>query len=129
MVQRPVARADSPDAHVLPEGLRELARDIKPERLALIVGVFLTDTRDRLSGLRVYLDMEDREGLRQTAHALKGSAANLGAARLAELCLQLETEVQRDDLASAREVVRLLEAEFRRVDREYGTLVPEGTQP
>jgi HPt (histidine-containing phosphotransfer) domain-containing protein len=72
--------------------------------------------------------MEDREGLRQTAHALKGSAANIGAARLAELCLQLETEVQRDDLESARDAVRLLEAEFRRVDRNT---VPctGGTQP
>lgn len=129
MVQRPVARADSPDAHVVPEGLRELARDIKPERLALIVGVFLTDTRDRLAGMRAYLDMEDREGLRQTAHALKGSAANLGAASLAELCLQLETQVRHGDLERAREVVGLLEAEFRRVDREYGTLVPEVTQP
>lgn len=128
MDQRSIARADFPDAHVVPEGLRELARDIKPERLARIVRIFLTDTRARLSGLRAYLDMEDREGLRQTAHTLKGSAANLGAGRLAELCLQLETEVQRDDLERARDVVRLLEAEFLHVDREYGTLVPEGTQ-
>lgn len=51
---------------------------------------FVSSTEDHLDALETALDAGDSSSLRSAAHRLKGSAANLGALRVAELALSLE---------------------------------------
>lgn|GEM_PF-1891387 len=54
---------------------------------------------DRLGTL---LDVYDADAVRQTAHAIKGSSANLGALELARLAGLVEQGAQRNEAALAR---------------------------
>jgi len=54
-----------------------------------LVGIFVDDGPRRLEALREAMKAADVQQLEQVAHSLKGSAANLGAARLQESALAL----------------------------------------
>jgi HPt (histidine-containing phosphotransfer) domain-containing protein len=60
--------------------------DVLGELLAL----FVNDTAVRLQTIRAALASGDAEGRRLAAHALKGSAGNVGARRVAELAAHVE---------------------------------------
>ena len=55
-----------------------------------LLDLFRTDTPLQLERLRAALREGDSQGLAHAAHALKGSAANLGAIHLAALCKEVE---------------------------------------
>jgi two-component system sensor histidine kinase RpfC len=54
-----------------------------------LVSQFSNDAAELLSSLRVAVAEDDVQRFRDAAHALRGSAANLGAARVFESCLAL----------------------------------------
>lgn len=58
---------------------------------AEIVALFLSDTPPRLEAMREAASRGDTSVVRDGAHCLKGSAANLGACRMAWLCSEIET--------------------------------------
>lgn len=60
--------------------------DVLGELLAL----FVNDTRVRIRAIRTALAEDNGEARRQAAHALKGSAGNVGARRVAEVAAFLE---------------------------------------
>ncbi len=65
------------------------------------INYFLNKIPQNIQDLRNALDSEKVETIRQIAHNMKSSSATLGAMRLAEYCLQLETAArknQRDDM-------------------------------
>ena len=61
------------------------------ETLGELMGVFTTNARRLVSKISDAVETKDAVGLEEAAHALKGSAAIFGAARMAELCARLET--------------------------------------
>ena len=108
----------------LPDALQELAlcgeRDIVSEVLTL----FQSDTQCRLGLLRKAVESDDRTRARLQAHSLKGSAAQVGAAALADSCREMElTAEARPDLLPLLEEI---EARFSHVSNlislEYGTV-------
>jgi CheY-like chemotaxis protein len=58
--------------------------------LAEVIRLFLDDCPVRLAAIKAAVDRRDAEGIRTTAHALKGAAANLSAHRLVESTSILE---------------------------------------
>jgi HPt (histidine-containing phosphotransfer) domain-containing protein len=60
----------------------------------------------------------DLRGLHRVVHGLKSSSAMLGASRLSELCLQLETEAAAGTLVSASARVQEIAQELRLVMKE-----------
>ena len=66
---------------------------------------FVDDAGDNVGALRDELRAGDAALLRSTAHRLKGSAANLGALRVAELALELELLAESGRLCDAGRVV------------------------
>jgi two-component system sensor histidine kinase/response regulator len=95
--------------------LRDLQRKGESDVLAWIVHPFLERTSINLAALRAALADLDAVALQQTAHALKGSSANLGALSLAALCGELEALGHSGDLTSAAEILPHLETELDRV--------------
>jgi signal transduction histidine kinase/CheY-like chemotaxis protein len=60
------------------------------ELLVDVVRLFLSDCPQRLAAIKAAVDARDAEGIRTTAHALKGAAGNLAATRLFDAARTLE---------------------------------------
>jgi CheY-like chemotaxis protein len=71
---------------------------------------FVSGTPGHLEALRTALRTDDAPALRSAAHRLKGSAANLGAVRVADLSLLLEDLADNGELADAPVVLADLAA-------------------
>jgi PAS domain S-box-containing protein len=73
------------------EFLKTLARDVGGEEIvAEICELFIAEAGPRLDQLRTAAEQGDARALRQGAHALKGSAANIGAVAVASAAAELE---------------------------------------
>ena len=80
-----------------------------------LVVIFLAETKKRISDLHRTLDNGDAEALRQCAHTIKGSAANLSVAGMADLALRLE-KAAGASLAGADGLLAAMENEMRRLE-------------
>jgi DNA-binding response OmpR family regulator len=88
---------------------------------------YLDTTPGKLAALRRAADSGDAAGVRDAAHALKSSSAQLGARSLAELAKELEALGRAGELRAAPALVERTFAEFERVRRAIG---PEpGSEP
>ncbi len=62
-----------------------------------------TDAPELLAKMRTAVEAGDADGLRQTAHSLKSSSANLGALEFAQHCKELEMLGKSGELAGSAE--------------------------
>ncbi|HSL00232.1 MAG TPA: response regulator [Rubrobacteraceae bacterium] len=92
--------------------LREIEREGEPGFVAELADMFLRDARVRLEELHKAADESTFESLRRTAHTLKGSCSNMGAARMAEVCAALEQAGELGDMARCSELLARLEVEL-----------------
>ncbi|BBO88669.1 response regulator [Desulfosarcina ovata] len=79
---------------------------IDRETLARILTGFLADNRETAHQLRAALADVDMPGMRQLAHSIKGSAANIGATELSQAAFALES-VCRDETDGEPDPLRL----------------------
>jgi two-component system, sensor histidine kinase and response regulator len=101
--------------HGVLESLRELQADGEPDLLTELVELYRADAPQMLEAMRTALAEANGEALRRAAHTLKGSSANLGAVRLAEMCRELERAGRDGALAGAAPLLAAVEAEYERV--------------
>jgi PAS domain S-box-containing protein len=99
------------DARVIAK-LRKALGKKSPDLIPGLIDLFIADAAPRLAALQKAISENDGKALRQVAHALKGSCANLGANRMAGLCEILEDKGQTTSLAGAGAILEHLEAEF-----------------
>jgi HPt (histidine-containing phosphotransfer) domain-containing protein len=71
--------------------LRALARAGNPELLDRLQASFARDTPARLRALRLAVAAGDGDAVTFAVHALKGSAANLGAIEVVATCQRIES--------------------------------------
>lgn len=123
---RPAANTgpDAADAQGAPslDGERlALLRSLGPEDgrglLPATAEAFRKDLPGRLAALRSAVH-DGGPGLMEAAHALKGAAANIGAASAAAICAELEDMGRTGNRAAGADAVDRLETELRRVDAE-----------
>jgi len=74
-----------------PDALTRLERFGGIKLLDEMIALFLENARDRLAAAAAGLDAGDAAAIENAMHALKSSAAQLGALRLSRLCEQAET--------------------------------------
>jgi PAS domain S-box-containing protein len=103
------------DPRVLAE-LRELREPDMPDPLAELIDLFLKDAPSRLQKVRTAIEQNDANALCAAAHSLKGSASNLGARRMAEICMNLEKQGRAGSLTDAPDLLRSVEEEFVKVE-------------
>ena len=99
-------------------GLRELAGEEAPDFLQTLVGHFLKDVPESLGQMREALIKGDLQELARLAHRLKGSASNLGALGMAQLCERVRAAGKATDLERVNAPLMELEQEFERVRAE-----------
>lgn len=95
------------DETVLAE-LRTLGDDVVAE----IFDLFVADVPGRLARLQRAIDDRSLDGVLREAHALKGSALGVGAARLASMCSAIEHDAREGRLDRATHRSSGLEVEF-----------------
>ena len=94
------------------QGLRALQVEGE-DFLGGIIDMYMHEADKLVEQIRIAISRGDAHSLRQAAHTLKGSSAGLGAARLSETCLEIETlarEGQMDDCPVL----------FTRLEQDYG---------
>ena len=91
--------------------------------VAELVDLFVDDVPSRLESIREAMAAGDPEALVRTAHSLKGSAATLGADRMAELCRQMEVSGRAGEVPQGQGLLESLEAEFEQVKRALAAWV------
>ena len=103
------------DTHVDRKVLRDL-QDVMEEGYINLLETFLADSELRLQQL---CNARHAEELGQAAHSLKGSAGNMGAEDLAELCRQLEERVHKQALFGIEHLIYQIRREFNEVRQVF----------
>ncbi len=96
----------------LPETLQLLSASGDAELVAEIIDMFKSDTARRLLLLREALVQLDPARVKQQAHAIKGSAIQVGADSLAALCQRIELEAPACPCPELETLVTQAEADF-----------------
>lgn len=91
-------------------------QEIMADDYRSLVETFLNDSEVRMTQLHQATNAADLE---LTAHSFKGSCGNLGAARLAELCADLEERAKHLPLIGVDELMRKIDMEFATVKPLY----------
>jgi HPt (histidine-containing phosphotransfer) domain-containing protein len=76
--------------------------------------LFVRDTGRRLEELHDAVQRADASSVAQHAHAIKGSAANLGAHIMVQICTDIETCAKAANFTTAPVRVEALKREFTR---------------
>ncbi len=105
------------------ENLRALDTDGDNSFLREIIGIFLQDTPLRIADLHSSLAEGDVTKFSRTAHSLKGSASNLGAARLSGAAAKLEQQSRHEGLGGVAQQIPVIEAEFAAARAELERLL------
>ena len=116
--QRPASPTTSNEVvdKVRIEVLRTMGKD-EGVLLGRLEEAFLREAPASLAALRQALIDADASALREAAHRLRGSAANMGAVTVAAWSEQLETRASAHEFAGAGKLVEALETELERATR------------
>ncbi|MBV8749409.1 MAG: response regulator, partial [Candidatus Eremiobacteraeota bacterium] len=112
--RRPDAREPAIDVRAL-ERIAALRRPGRPDPVARIVTSFLNDMPAQLDALAEAARAAEFGALRDGAHSLKSSSANVGATKLAALFRDLERQGTERDGMAAPATLRAIDAEYQLV--------------
>ena len=107
----------SGSAWTLPEELRALAEAGEGEAVREVIAIFQTDTEVRIRSIHQALGERNAARVRAETHAVKGSAAQVGATTISDLCRRMEAAAGAGNLDEALRLLPELEAEFAAVRR------------
>jgi two-component system sensor histidine kinase/response regulator len=93
-----------------------------PEKMRQMAHRFMESARDDMEKVQLALERRDLNALKEMGHHIKSPAAMVGAADLAELCQQLETN--RDDLGRAQELVSSMFGMLAEIEEEIRAQFP-----
>jgi CheY-like chemotaxis protein len=110
----PESPAPAVDLRVLTE-FKIMMEDDGPRMACELISIYLQDTPTLLAALQANLVQHDAPSFQRMAHTLKSSSAQMGAKRLAQLCLELEELGEAQSLAQAPALLTQAIAEYDRV--------------
>ena len=96
--------------------------------LRRVIEIYLKNAPDLIAAMNNAVGTGDLAALGKAAHSLKSSSMNLGAARLAGICREIEAAARSNSPESAARLAAAVEAEYMRVKallrEELDTLAP-----
>jgi len=114
----PAAPADrGPLPPVIDHEVLDDLRSVLGDEVDRLIDVFLDDTPRLLSALENAVDGPDYDALREAAHSLKSSSANLGAMSLSAAARRIESGARERSLERPAVAVALVSNEFARARR------------
>jgi len=119
------ALPDPIDWNVL-DTLKLIQRPNAPSLLDRAVTLYIQTAKDYLGRLQGLVSGGNAAGVREAAHALKGSSGTVGAKRMAVLCKELEEMGRSGELEGAAAKLREVRAEFARVETTLVGVIEKG---
>jgi CheY-like chemotaxis protein/HPt (histidine-containing phosphotransfer) domain-containing protein len=113
---------DALDGTVI-ERIRDMERRGAARLLERLIETYLGTAAKLVADTERALEKDDAPALRQAVHTLKSSSANLGAARLARCCAELEALARAGRVLAARQDWPVARDEYRRVVRALQAMV------
>jgi PAS domain S-box-containing protein len=95
--------------------LREMLGGDADAGMAELIACYLASAPKLLQAIYAAVVDDDATGLNHAAHTLKSSSASLGALTLSHFCRELEAIARSGTIVDGKEIVPLLEAEYKRV--------------
>lgn len=102
--------------------LRQLNMPGEPDVLTEVLKLFLEEAPSRLAKLRNASAMRNIQEVQRIAHSLKGSAGNIGASAMFEICRELDGLGRSGSPESVDRLVDALDAEYVKVEAEIHRL-------
>ncbi len=99
------------DASLLAE-IRSLQMEGEPDLLAELIEAYQKNSQKLMEQISEAIAAGDANRLRRASHSFKGSSGNLGALRLCEMCGEMETLAEQNEL----DAIAML---FREIEKEY----------
>lgn len=109
--QAPALDNDAVAMEIL-NAFEELQLDDGSDLIVELIDLYLVDAVQRITRIREATMADEWISLKRTAHNLKGSSANLGVRKVAEICQKLEWMDRHDSPQTVAVLVGLLEYEF-----------------
>lgn len=103
--------------------LRQLSVPGEPDVLTDVLKLFLAEVPPRMTRLRNAWSSGNIEEMQRAAHSLKGSAGNIGAQGMFDVCRQLDGLGRSGNLEAASTLVDALDVEFDKVQAEIRRLI------
>jgi len=125
MEHRAASRLESAGARniwVLPGDLQQLIGEGAEDLVAEVMTTFRADTAARLAVLHEVIASGNSSLLRAEAHALKGSAAQVGAEGMARLCREMEERAASGAIVELNSLLNQLDSQFEEICRMLDTL-------
>ncbi|WP_306394397.1 response regulator [Telluria beijingensis] len=119
----PAPPQDDPVDRAALRKIRALSRDAGDVLVQKVVNAYVGDTPRHLQALRQAVDGRDADQLRRIAHSLKSASANIGAARLAVLCRDLEQLGRAGSIDGAASLLADMEREYQSVRQSLHALL------
>lgn len=94
------------------EELMSLSDDGDPDLLLDLIQLFLEDGPGKVAAIEQGLANADFDQMERAAHALKGSAGNLGARLLQGVCEQMQLATRQHQLPEMQQLTPQLQARF-----------------
>lgn len=104
----------------LPASLSEIEQEGDIEFMLSVISAFQEDSESRLRVLGEAVDSGDTAAVRMQAHAIKGSAREVGANELASICAEIESKVGGQCITDLEEPISRLVEQFRLVSDAMG---------
>ena len=98
----------------------EMFTDGDPDEELNLLNIFTTYALEALNDLHKSIDTDNNDMWKKAAHKLKGSAANLGAIQLSELCLEAEMN-ETADKARKLKLLNEIEAAYTKLKNYVST--------
>lgn len=95
--------------------LQQLAEDIGPDMLPVVIAVFIEEVGEQLTQLRPLYEQGEWEALARVAHSMKSSCGSYGAMPSYQQVMALEMASKQADVAEAERQLQLLEASLPQV--------------
>ena len=89
-----------------------MLKEVMEDEFVLLLDTFFEDSAGRIQELQQALDRGDGDAFRRAAHSFKGSAGNLAAQDLADLCQQAETAGLNGDLTDCPDLLQAIRTEY-----------------
>ncbi len=94
------------------ENIRSIFGSEAAKMLPVLIRIYLEDSPSLIEEIGRSAGAGDVRGLRDAAHALKSTSANIGACALAELCRQVEEMAGNGGVANMEDMVFRIDAEY-----------------
>ncbi len=103
------------------DSITALQRPGKPDMLAKVLTLYLTDSRQLVDQVRQGVAAGEAQRVNEAAHSLKSRSAVLGAVLLSDLCQKIETISRRGSVMDAEPLLNPLETAFTHACQVFQT--------